>query len=591
MATVVQGGLALLLYAAAVAGLTWPLAAHLTTHLPDTSVISPFDPLWSGWVLAWESHALATAPGELFHPNIYHPARDTLFYSSTAFGAVPYFMPVFLLTGNPILAQNLLFLGGVALTAWTLHLVVVRWTGSVLAAVVAAWTLLLTHWMLWGFLPTAPDEAVLFYLPLIVLLAARPAARFRDALPLLVLVALQSLTDVAYVAVPILVPLTLLGLARLVRRSTRAAGLRLLAVVALTLLFLSPIYAKHVAVRAANPGLQTQTHWPTEAAPVAPLTNAFVDGPLAFPVVVWVLVGVGALGAGVAAWRGRTRSERTPWVQGALWAVAGACMAFTPTVLWDDRSIALPHQMLARWLPVYDVLRVPVRLGVVGLIGVALLSGVAFAECVRRLPRGGLGASLRLGLALVLGTAMYRESLARELKPLPVPYPIAAGVRGDSALMRFLRQGRGPLLELPVGPDLGDPALQARAMYRSTYHWRPLLNGYSSYWPAGFQERMAVARELPDRAALARLRREAGLEMILVHVGDIGVSERLVRELCDYLVEQLGAVVENCPPDTHAAEREAWLALAETGRGDLRLVARDGEDLLFAVTGDPAAIP
>jgi hypothetical protein len=92
-------------------------------------------------------------------------------------------------------------------------------------------------------------------------------------------------------------------------------------------------------------------------------------------------------------------------------------------------------------------------------------------------------------------------------------------------------------------------------MYRSIFHWRPLLNGYSGYWPAGFRERMELATRLPDAAALEALRRETGLTTLLVHAGDVGPERRAT-----------------------------WLALAERGIPTLRLVARDGDDLLFAVT-------
>ena len=61
---------------------------------------------------------------------MYYPTRYALFYGSTAFGALPYFAPTYLISGNPVLALNLVLLSCVALTAWTLHIVVARWTGS-----------------------------------------------------------------------------------------------------------------------------------------------------------------------------------------------------------------------------------------------------------------------------------------------------------------------------------------------------------------------------------------------------------------------------------------------------------------------------
>jgi hypothetical protein len=95
-------------------------------------------------------------------------------------------------------------------------------------------------------------------------------------------------------------------------------------------------------------------------------------------------------------------------------------------------------------------------------------------------------------------------------------YPIkpAPALGPDTAV---LRAGRGPVLELPVGdPRLGTLP-HATAMYRSTGHWRPLLNGYSSYYPRGFQELMERARQLPDPAILADLQRQTGLASVVVH--------------------------------------------------------------------------
>jgi hypothetical protein len=91
-------------------------------------------------------------------------------------------------------------------------------------------------------------------------------------------------------------------------------------------------------------------------------------------------------------------------------------------------------------------------------------------------------------------------------------------------------------------------------MYRSIFHWRPLLNGYNSFFPVGFPERMALAARLPGRAALAALRRETGLTNVVVRLGGLP-----------------------------AVTRARWERVARRGRDDLRLVLRDGNELLFAV--------
>src|SRR5262245_10643350 len=111
--------------------------------------------------------------------NIYHPAPDALLYGPPAFGAVPYFGTVFASTGNPALALNLLFLGSAVLAAALVHAVVRWWTGAAAAGFVAGCTFLASRWLFWDFGPTAPQFAVVFYLPLVVDLACAPRLGWR----------------------------------------------------------------------------------------------------------------------------------------------------------------------------------------------------------------------------------------------------------------------------------------------------------------------------------------------------------------------------------------------------------------------------
>jgi hypothetical protein len=201
---------ALALHAALVTWVTWPLAAHLTTHLADTWLGCEFDLLQMAWVLAYQSHRLVTAPWALAQANIYYPAQRALFTGEAGFGALPVFAPIFLASGNPTLAVNLTFLLGVVLTAWALHIVVLRWTRSHLAGALAGWTFVMTRWVLWNWVVSAPTYGILFYMPFIILVAARPAARLRDALLLLPMIVLQALATI-YIAIAVVVPLGLLG--------------------------------------------------------------------------------------------------------------------------------------------------------------------------------------------------------------------------------------------------------------------------------------------------------------------------------------------------------------------------------------------
>jgi hypothetical protein len=535
---------ALALYGGLVVWLTWPLGSSLGTHLPRTAPACGYDSLYSAWALAWESHALVSASARIADANIFQPARNALFYGPTAFGALPYFAPTFLATGNPALALNLLFLGGIALTAFGLHAVIVAWTGSQLAGLVAGSTFLGSRWVLWEFVPTTPHFAVLLYLPWIAYLGGAPRLDRGAALGLLALVVLQALVDPVYLAPAALAPLACLALARLARRSTRADAWRLALVLAAAGLALLPFMAGHLAVRSQNPDLAHQTIWAVTQEPIdlpwgllAPLS------PAAVPVAALWLIALGAASFAL----GRRWSDATlrrVWASALLWVAFGLLMSLTPTL---------------------GFLRVPSRLAIDALIGLALLAGLAFAECAARLADGPPRVLARLGptalaaALLGLGYAQYLRGFETPFsrEALPLAYPLQAPVSPGSSLVKALRRPGGALLELPVELEqVYAPPLHARAMYRSIFHGRPLLNGYSSYWPEAFPARIRLASRLPDASALAELRRTTGLEAIVVDTSLLAPEQRAT-----------------------------WLAIARGGAGSepFELLAVEDKQLLFAL--------
>ena len=543
---------ALAVYLVLVVWLTWPLARHLGTNLADTAFPCHFDALWTVWALAHESRALATDPSSFLDGNVFHPARHSLFYGPTALAALFPFAPVFLATGNPTLAINVTVLGSIALTAWTLHLATLWWTGSQLAGFVAAWTLLTTREALWA-VPCAPQYAVLQYLPLVTVLAAGSLESGRAKVALVCLAVLQCLADVIYLAPIVIAPLALLAVVRVIRRASRPAGWRLIGVVAVSLVMLVPVYAAHIDVFLREPDLAAQSTWrgPT-GSPAVPVGSWPVRGPAGVSSVSLVLIAVGLL----CRKSGRISEG---WRHAGLLAVLSLVLAVPPRIRVDAlHSYPLPHAVIAEHLPVYRFLRVQGRLAYGGMIGLALLAGLGFAECARRLSmsRHAYRAPLLAAAAVVAMYVGYESGLdpVHPNKPLPRRYPLMPAVSPEDPVLDLLRTTEGPLLEIPV-ESLAD---QATAMYRSIFHRRPVLNGYTSYHPIAFRKLMEEVRELPSEGSLIHLRAAAGVRAILVH------------------------------RNPRLPNRVAWERAARGGRLDLQLVGRHGKDLLFAIPGRPA---
>jgi hypothetical protein len=119
---------------------TWPLARGLGRDVPADLG----DPVFVMWALAWDcQQLLAILRGDFarlatfFDANIFHPLPLTLAYSEHFIAQAVQVLPVWALTGNPILCYNLLYLSTFVLSGLGAYLLVRELTGNPRAAFVA----------------------------------------------------------------------------------------------------------------------------------------------------------------------------------------------------------------------------------------------------------------------------------------------------------------------------------------------------------------------------------------------------------------------------------------------------------------------
>jgi len=127
--------------------LTWPLSAGLASDVPGDLG----DSLLNMWILAWGAeHVPRLLTGGMswqafWNANIFHPEPFALGFSEHLFGQTLQILPVYWLTGNIILAYNLIFLSTFALSGLGAYLLVRDLTGDRRAAFIAG--------LVYGFLP------------------------------------------------------------------------------------------------------------------------------------------------------------------------------------------------------------------------------------------------------------------------------------------------------------------------------------------------------------------------------------------------------------------------------------------------------
>ena len=500
-----------------------------SARTPSTATIShPFgDPLLNAWTLAWDADRIRHGFAGYWDGLFFYPYRDSVAYSEHLLGIALFTAPLQWLTGNPILVLNVATIASTTLLASTTFLLARELTSrtdaALLAGVAAACSpyrlghdyhlqVLVSGWMplallgLHRYLGTGTTRA------LVLLVAA---------------FTLQALSN-GYFLFFTALPLAVVGLHGLWRRRTRWRLLvpRLLGAAVTMLALVAPVAIAYARVRREQGFTRTLADVSQYAAtPVAYLQvspRAWLWGRMLphggdemqlFPGLVVLVLAVMAVVA--AAVQGRSSRDATrPDARELTLLYAGivvlmALLSLGPYPLsWlTSLPVSGPYGWLMAVLPGFDGLRVPARLAVVVVLGLAVLAAFGFAVASASWSRRARAVSLA---AVCVGIGIEGYGGAYAIAPFPTESMVA-----DRDLYAWLQtQPAGPVLELPVG----DAAIATRHLYRTLEHGNRIANGYSGYGSA-LQDFLAgppfteVAR-LDGALAMAR---GLGIRWVVVH--------------------------------------------------------------------------
>ena len=474
--------------------MTWPLG-----RVTDVVIPASDDAQFSIWRLAWVAHQLPVDPRHLFDANIFHPARGTLALSDAMLLVGAFGLPFFRAGVNPALVHNYLMLAAIVSSMLCAFALARRVSGSDPAAWLAA--------VIFGLAPYRMahighlELQWTMWMPLGMLLLHRLMKKSTLVRGLLLGAALaaQLLCSIYYgLFLACYLAVAWLAMMPFERAKARVAAATAIAIVPLLL----------VAVIYGPPYLETSRQFGERRADEVATFSAVPGDYLRVPQ-------ENVLGGRPDS--GPAPDERSlfPGFIALVFAIAALVPLSRTSILYlilaivaADLSLGVNGVLFAALPGVFspaESLRAPARFGVLVLLSVAVLAAIGAGRLYRRWPR--LAPLVSVALTLLCLAEYWSSPIG--VRPYdPRPTEVDAWLADQPPGSAVLE------LPAPTGQTLWhrEPEYQLR----SIHHWQPLVNGYSAFAPGAYVRLINELPEFPERHVIVALR-EIGVKYILLH--------------------------------------------------------------------------
>lgn len=236
----------------------------------------------------------------------------------------------------------------------------------------------------------------------------------------------------------------------------------------------------------------------------------------------WVKLTLGTVGIVL----GLLRIRRRRWTIFLAWTtVCAALLAMGPHLKFDG---IVPWWFLWDWVPGLKLVRSVFRFTYFLQLAVVLLTAVGLHEIYVRVRVSGRN-NLALGVVWLAGLAAIVE--------LPVPRPMVAGLpdlKRHTQWTDFLRTNVGPdegiaCLPFAPSPRARDFGVTVRWMYYGTQHGKPMVNGYSGFFPDDYLELRREIRRTGLSAEIVKRFYDDRIRYLVIR-RDVKVPAELLQE-------------------------------------------------------------
>jgi hypothetical protein len=224
----------------------------------------------------------------------------------------------------------------------------------------------------------------------------------------------------------------------------------------------------------------------------------------------------------------RSRPESLVGVA-AAGALATALLALGPEMSAGGEPIgAGPYLLFHELMPGADAIRVPARFFMLMALFLAILAGYGAAALLARRDRAGAAIVAAAAVVMLAESWMAPLRMSAPLAPVPGFHTSADRIDTAAALSPIYQRLRGAsgrvvVIEFPYA----NLPYDMLATYYAGYHRKPLINGFSGFFPESYLWRANFLSGIPsDFEAATRALRATGATHAVVHeaafVGDRG---------------------------------------------------------------------
>jgi hypothetical protein len=522
-----------LLFVALTIAMTWPQLSVMGTRVYDAD-----DPLLSIWRVSWIAHILPINPLELFNGNIFHPEKRTLAYTDAVLLQGLAGAPLIWGGVSRVTTYNVLLLLSIALSGWAMWRYALHLTGSVSAGILAG--------IVFAFVPYRFDHyhhlelQATFFMPLALLYFDRAIETGTKRHAWLAMAAfVGQVYSCIYYSVFLATAMIPLAALRLwwSTPQARVAFARAIVPAGLVALVAVSPYAVAYGLNRASLGerldrdilLYSATLRNYLATPEANVVhgwwaNAFGQSErMLFP-------GVLAIALAIAGLLSIDRRR----IELIVIGVTGFVISLGLNTPFYDvlRAVIFP----------YRGLRAPARASILLFLALAALAAFGWTRVVRHSSRPVTALATMLMAALLLGE--YRSRMDTWLNVRTRPPEVSRWLAS---------QPRSVVAEVPFArAEALHSISDGFYMFNSTWHWQPIVNGYSGFFPKTFLELAEHTASFPDDASIEYLK-QRGVDLLVIH-GSLMSAAELGRVTARLLAR----------PDTEALAR-----FEESGGADI----------------------